>query len=146
MIVLGRKGVAQQPVDALPGREHLRALDLLGDAVLPVENLAGGDVHAERVGGEPQPAQALDQLLLGDDAGAAAGQFALHALGDIHAPAGPAQHQPAQQAAHRAADNNRLTPGQRIALNLSVSRNMLYMAANSTGGISMALSMLDKAA
>jgi len=146
VIALGRKGVAQQPVDALPGREHLRAMDLLGQLALGVEDLAGGDVHAERGGLEPQLTQALDQFLLGDDAGTAAGQFALHAFVDIHRPAGPAQHQGAQQAAHRAADDNRPGPGQWIALNLSVYRNMLYMSADSTGGILMALTMLDKAA
>src|ERR1019366_10577678 len=60
--------------------------------------------------------------------------------------AGPAQHQGPKKAAHRAADDNRPGPGQWIALNLSVYRNMLYMSADSIGGILMALTMLDKAA
>lgn len=87
-------------------------MDFLGQPPLRVENLASGDVHAERVGGEPQLTQALDQFPLGDDAGAAAGQFALNALVNVHRPAGPAQHQRAQQTAHRPADDNRPGPSQ----------------------------------
>ena len=134
VITLGRKGVPQQAVHALPGREHLWAMHLLGQPALPVENLAGGDGDAERVGGEPQPTQPLDELVLGNDAGAAAGQFALHALVDVYVPTGPAQHQRAQQAAHRAADDNRnprARPGQLNILNLSVFGDLLYMTPNS---------------
>ena len=134
VIARGRKGVPQQAVHALPGGEHLRAMHLLGQPALPVENLAGGDGDAERVGGEPQPTQPLDELVLGNDAGAAAGQFALHALVDVYVPPGPAQHQRAQQAAHRAADDNRNPrprPGQLNILNLSVFGDLLYMTPNS---------------
>ena len=106
MIVLGRKGIAQQTIDALPGGEHLRAFDLVRQAPLRVDDLAGGDGDAEFVGGEAERAQPLDEFGLGDDAGAAAGQFAAHPLVNIHLPAGPAQQKAAQQAAHRAADDD----------------------------------------
>ena len=76
MVALGRKGIAQQPVDALPGGEHLRTRDLLGQPAGAIENLARGDGDAERVRLQPELAQALDQLGLRDDTGAAAGQFA----------------------------------------------------------------------
>jgi hypothetical protein len=54
---------------------------------LAAENLAGGDGDAERVGSDRQPTQPLDQLLLGNDTGAAAGPFTLYTLLDIHGPA-----------------------------------------------------------
>ena len=73
MIVLGRKRIAQQSVDALPGGEHLRALHLLRNTARRVENLARGDGDTERVDGQAERAQPRDQLLLGDDAGAAPG-------------------------------------------------------------------------
>ena len=85
---------------------------------------------AERVGGEAERAQPLDQLVLGNDAGAAAGQFAVHPLVDIDAPAGAAQQQAAEQPTHRAADDDgALLRSVRhlICLKLSVGRKMLYM-------------------
>jgi len=91
VIALGRKFIAQAAVDALPGGEHLRALDFAGEAPLRVENLAGGDLHAKVAGLQPEPAQPGDQLLLGDDAGAAARQFAPHPLVNIDVPARPPQ-------------------------------------------------------
>ena len=149
MIVLRRKGVAQQTIDALPGREHLRAFDLMRQLPLRIENFAGGDVDAELIGGKAKPAQPFDQFVLGHDARAAAGQLAVHALVNIDRPPGPPQQKPAEQAAHRAANDNCAScasPGQLISLDLSVYPFILYMTANSFGGIPMALTMLDKAA
>jgi len=72
-----------------------------------VENLARGDLHAELGGGQAQGAQTLDQLGLRHDAGPAPRQFAFDPFVNIDHPAGPAQQQPAQQAAHRAPDDDR---------------------------------------
>src|SRR6185503_5501168 len=89
VITLRRKGVAQKPVDALPGREHLRALAFMGEFAARVEDLARRDMHTEPLCREAEIAQPLDQLLLGHDAGAASGQLALDALVNVDAPADP---------------------------------------------------------
>ena len=81
---------------------------------------------AEIVGVEAERAQPLDQFVLRDDARAAAGQLALDPLVNIDVPAGPPQQKPAQQAAHRAADDDGASPRARhatVRLDLSVHRN-----------------------
>ena len=86
VIVLRRKGVAQQPIDALPGGEYLRTFDFFGQAALHVDDLARGDLDAEFIGRQAERAQPGDQFGLRDDAGATAGQFAAHPLIDVHLP------------------------------------------------------------
>src|SRR5690242_2306132 len=106
MVTLRRKSVAQKAVSALPSGEHLRALAFMRELAARVEDLTRGDVHAEPIGREPEIAQPLDKLLLGHDPGAAPGKLALDAFVNVDAPADPAQQQPAEQAAHRPADND----------------------------------------
>ena len=55
----------------------------------------------------PSRRNALDQIRLCDDAGAAAGKLALDPLENIDLPAGAPQQQRRQEAAHRAADHQR---------------------------------------
>ena len=138
VIALRRKGVAQQPVDALPGGEHLRAFDLSVSAPSRVDDLARAHGDAERVGREAERAQPLDQLVLGNDAGAAAGQFAAHPFVNINAPAGAAQQKAAEQPTHGAADDNGAflrSVRHLICLKLSVGRKMLYTKVKQIGGI-----------
>ena len=133
MIVRGRKGIAQQPVDALPGRRHLRTVETAREFTRAVEDFAAFDANAEFHSCKPKPLQARNQLRLGDNTGAAAGQFALDTLinGDI--PAGAPQQQRAQKAAHRAANDNRALaarPGQwMLPRLLFVCLDLLYTTA-----------------
>ena len=149
MIVSWRKGVPQEAIDALPGRKHLRTIDFMRQASLGIKNLAGCNVNAKLVRREAKSAQSRDEFLLGDDTGAAPGEFGLDPFMDIDCPTGPPQQKATQQAAHRAADNDcapRASPGQWFSLDLFVYPFILYMTANSFGGISMAPTMLDKQA
>ena len=118
VIALRRKSVAQQPVDPLPGGEHLRAIELARSAGPRASRILRVVMSTPSASvASPSAAQPLDQFVLRDDAGAAAGQFAVHPLVDIDGPPGAAQQQPAEQAAHRAADDNRAaSPGQWHAL------------------------------
>ena len=116
---------------------------------LGIENLAGCNVDAKLVGDEAKPAQPFDQFVLGHDSGTTARQLAIEPFVNIDRPPGPPQQKPAEQAAHRAADDYcalHASPGQLICLNLSVYPFILYMTASSFGGIPMALTMLDKTA
>ena len=91
VIVPGRKGIAQQAIDALPRGEHLRTFDLLGQASLRIKYLAGCNTDTKRVSGEAKPAQTLDQFSLRNDPGAAARQLAVHPFVNIYRPPGPPQ-------------------------------------------------------
>src|SRR3569833_3343532 len=82
MIMLRRKGVAQQPIDALPRGRHLRAIILVCRLAAGVEFLLGGDMYAQAVGFEAEAAQPTDEFLLRHNARAAAGQFAIDTLVD----------------------------------------------------------------
>ncbi len=149
VIALRRKGIAQQAINPFPRGQHLRTFDLLCQATLRIENLAGCDVDPERVSGEPNSAQPLDQFSLRHDPGAAARQFAVHPFVNIYRPPGPPQQKAAEQAAHRATHNNcalRTSPGQLLSPDLSVYPFILYMTANRFGGIHMALTMREKQA
>ncbi len=105
MIALRRKGIAQQAIDALPGGQHLRTLDFVGQPSLRVDNFARGDVDAKIAGSKTEAAQPLDQFILRHNAGAASRQLTVHPLEDIDVPPGLTQQEPAEQAAHRAADD-----------------------------------------
>ncbi len=105
VIVLRRERIAHRAVDPLPGGEHLRAFIGTGERAGGIQDLAGGDRNPEIGRIDADPAQRLDQVGLRDDAGAAAGKLALHPLEDVDLPAGAAQQQPGQQAAHGAADH-----------------------------------------
>src|SRR5262249_17850414 len=149
MIMLRRKGVAQQPIDALPGGQHLRAFDFVRQLPLRIDDLARRDVYAEILGRKTKRAQPLDQFVLRDDARAAPGQLAVHPFENVDIPPGPTQQKPAEQAAHRSPDDYcafSVGPGQLFSLDLSVYPFILYIKANSFGGIPMALTMLDKQA
>src|SRR6185437_15385716 len=138
VIMFPRKSIAQQPVHALPRREHLGALVLMRQPPLRVENLAGGDVHTEIVGREANIAQPSDEFLLRHDSRAATGQFAVHPLVDVDVPPGPAQQQGAEQPTHRAANDDGAHPRrsrQLTFLNLFDRGIILYMTLNSTGGL-----------
>ena len=132
VIVLGWKRIAQQAINALPSGRHLRAI--VGNADLPVmvQNLSRGDNDTERLGGEPQALQAVDQLVLRNDPGAAAGQLALHPLVDVDVPPRAPQLQGTEQAAHRAADDDGAPspgPGQLTHPNLFERPLLLYIIA-----------------
>src|SRR3569623_1637595 len=109
VIVLRGKGVAQQPVDALPRGRDLRAFVFMRRFATCIEDLSRGDPHAEALGLEPEPAQAADEFLLRHDAGAAAGQLTVDALVNIDVPPSPPQNDPPEQATHRTANNTSTT-------------------------------------
>src|SRR5262245_9112315 len=105
MIMLRRKSVAQQAIDALPGSQDLRGFDFMRQPSLRIDDLARRDVDAEILGSKPKRAQPLNQFVLRHDARAAPGQLAVHPFENIDVPPGPAQQKPSEQAAHRAADD-----------------------------------------
>ena len=105
MIMRRRKRVPQHAVDPLPGRQHLRAFEFADKTACRIEDLPGRDRDAEIGRIDAKAADAIDQVGLRHDAGAAAGQLALDALENIDGPAGPAQLERRQQAAHRAANH-----------------------------------------
>src|SRR5262245_3987800 len=148
MIVRRRKRIAQETIDALPSRQHLRACVLVREPPSRVENLARCNLNAEFVCCETEFPQPCDKFLLRDNAGTTARKFGFDPLINIHCPTGPQQQKAAEQAAHGATDND-CAPcasfGQWF-LDLSVYPIILYMTASIFGGIPMALSMIDKAA
>src|SRR5262245_45151700 len=80
VIVRRRKAVAQDAVQPLPGSQRLRTFERTDQHTGRIEDLAGGHVHTEFGGAEPEVAQRPRHHRLGDDASAAAGEFALDAL------------------------------------------------------------------
>ncbi len=105
VVAFARKRIAQHAVDALPGGEHLRA-GVLGVSRPDASRILRVVISTPRpVGSMPIRRSALDQVGLRDDAGAAAGELALHPLEDVDLPAGAPQQQRRQEPAHRAADD-----------------------------------------
>src|SRR5262245_20052023 len=105
---------------------------------LCIENFAGRDLNAKVLCSEAKSTQPFDQFPLGDYPGAPAGELAIHALVDLNGPAGAPQQKPAEQTAHRAANDQcalPVSPGQLISLDLFVYPFILYMTVNSFGGI-----------
>jgi hypothetical protein len=115
VIALLRERIAQHAVDPLPGGENLRACELCSEPAGRIEDFSGGDLDPEVGRIDAEPPQRRDQIRLRDDAGAAAGEFALDPLEHGDVPAGPAQQQRSQEAAHGAAGDERAPlarPGQ----------------------------------
>src|SRR5262249_61884160 len=110
VVAFRREGVAQHAKHPLPGGEHLRAVDPAAHAAAGIEDLPRLELDAEIARVEAERLEDRDQLRLGDDARAAAGQLALDPLEHVHVPATLAQHQAGQQAAHRATDHQRAPP------------------------------------
>ena len=111
VVVLARKRIAQQPVDTLPGGQNLGTFEFRGHATGRIEDFAGRDLDPEIGWIDVDPAHRLDQVGLGDDAGATPREFALDPLEDVDLPAGAPQQQRGQEAAHRAADDERTPLG-----------------------------------
>ena len=107
MIMRGRKRIAQDAVNALPGGQHLETFDGQRGAAVDVEELSGSRRHTEIARIEPERVEPCDQLGLRHDACAAAVELALHALEYVDCPAAPPQHDGGQKPAHRAADHQR---------------------------------------
>ena len=82
-----------------------------GHATGRIEDFAGRDLDPEIGWIDVDPAHRLDQVGLGDDAGATPREFALDPLEDVDLPAGAPQQQRGQEAAHRAADDERTPLG-----------------------------------
>jgi hypothetical protein len=106
-VVLGRKRSPQQAIKAIPRGCALATLSLGDHAAVAIEGLPAQDFHTEMSkrcvdAGENE---CLLDLPVGDEAGAAPGEVALHALEDLDVPSGPPQQQAGEQAAHRAADD-----------------------------------------
>jgi quercetin dioxygenase-like cupin family protein len=121
----------------------------MGQPTFGVENLPGRNLNAELIRCETKFTQPCNKCLLRDNTGAASRKLGLDPFIDIHCPTGPLQQKAAQQAAHRAADNDCApfaSPGQWFSPDLFVYPFILYMTASSFGGIPMALTMLDKQA
>ena len=108
VISRGRKRNAQQPIDAVPRGERLRATDFSHDAAVDVVGAAELDRHAEVDRGlYARPSENVPQLRLRHDAGAAPGEFRLHPLEHMGVPAVTRQRERGEQPAHRAADHER---------------------------------------
>ena len=107
MIMLGRKSVAQDAVEPLPRRQRLRAFVLADYGAVYIEDFPDLRFHTEIGAAHPELFKRSRHDRLRDDAGAAAGELALDPLVDVDRKALPAQHQAREQAAHRAADDQR---------------------------------------
>ncbi len=106
MVMRRRKGIAQDAIDPLPGRHHLRAFGLQRHAALGIEHAPFLHRHAKFARAQTEIGQNGENFRLRHDAGAAAGQFAFDLFVNIDLPSGRLQHQPGKQAAHRAADDD----------------------------------------
>src|SRR5688500_18238671 len=110
VIALLRECASQQLVEASPRRQALRQRQGPDDLAAAVEGDALGNVHAEAlVERDADAREALEQLGVGDDAGAAADEVLAGMLEDVDVPAGasqqvggeePAQRAPSDQCAH----------------------------------------------
>ena len=134
MILRARERVAQHAIDPLPGREHLRTFEVADQTACRVENLPRRDRDAEIGRIDAEPADAFDQVRLRDDAGAAAGQFALDPLEDIDDPSRPAAarappgaRSSSRQPPKRAVSSLRSRPQSR---GFQVGQKLLYIEPN----------------
>src|SRR5262249_586608 len=138
-------------IHALPGGEHLRTFELTPHAAGRLQDLARRHLDAEVGRIEAEPAQRRDQLRLRHDAGATAGELAVHPLVDVYFPAGATQQQRCQGAAQGAADHDR--PARMPALQATCSssrpvlirRKSVIYCADICWRNPMALTMMDKA-
>src|SRR5262245_617236 len=136
----GRKSIAQQPINALPRGEDLRAVARQRQAAFAIEHLPARDGHTELVGVNTERLPMGDERRLRDDAGATAGKLARHALVDIGLPAAPPQHQRDQKSAHRAADDQGASLHDTDTLllrprDLPMAGRFLYSAENACGSL-----------
>ena len=106
MVVRGIDGLAQQPLQPVPGGQDLPQRALADDAPLAVDGDALFDLDAEIARAGAAFLQRLQQFGMGGDAGAAADQLDRRALEHVDVPADPAQERGGEQARHRAADDD----------------------------------------
>src|SRR5262249_26785897 len=146
VVVLARKRVTQQPVDALPSRQNLRTRELASHPTRRIEDFPGGDLDPEIGRIDAEPAQRLDQIGLRDNAGAAPCELALDPLEDVDVPAGAPQQQRSQEAAHRAADDQHAPPRclAHSARSCRFPPRKSWYISGQTWRNAMALTMLDK--
>ena len=107
VVVGGIDGLAQQPLQPVPGGEDLPQRTLADHAPLAVDGDALLDLDAEVAGAGAAVLQRFQQFGMGGDAGAAADQLDRRALEHVDVPADPAQERRGEQARHRAADDDR---------------------------------------
>src|SRR5262245_30189878 len=113
-VVMGRvDGLAQEPLQAVPGGENLRQVFLCDHAPVAVECDALLDFDAEVARAGAARAKRLQQLRMGGDAGAAADQFHRRALINVGVPPLLPQERRGKQAGHRPADDEGATPARR---------------------------------
>jgi hypothetical protein len=122
LVARRRQRFAEHAIDVLPGCHEVRALDRSHHPARGIEHLTGVEHHAEVAHLKAQGAEVSDEFGLGEDAGAAAGQFSLDALEHIDVPTASLQHERCQEPAHRAADDERAPSFARSALGAARAR------------------------
>src|SRR5262249_47275156 len=106
-------GLAQEPLQPVPGGENLRQVFLCDHVAVAVESDAFLDLDAEVAGAGAALVKRVQQLRMGGDPGAAADQFDRRALIDVGVPPLLPQERRGKQAGHRATDNDGATPAPR---------------------------------
>ncbi len=107
MIVRGIHGLAQQPLQPVPGGQDLPQPAFADHPALAVDGDAPGDLDPEIAGAGAALLQRFQELGMGGDAGTAPDQLHRRALEHVNVPADPAQECGTEQARHRAADDDR---------------------------------------
>ena len=108
VIALRRKGAAQHVVEPVPRGENLRVRPFQHQPAGEIVDAARRDIDAEVL--VPGDAGGVERLLehrMGDDAGAAPGERAVHPLVDVDVETAAAQQQAGEQPGERAADDQR---------------------------------------
>src|SRR5262245_47789036 len=106
-------GLAQEPLQAVPGGEDLRQVFLCDHAPVAVESNALLDFDAEVARTGAARAKRVQQLRMGGDPGAAADQLDRRALINVCVPPLLPQERRSKQAGHRSADDDGATPARR---------------------------------
>jgi hypothetical protein len=102
----GNRG-AQDLMQAVPGRHDLLEGQAVDHAALLVQCDAIRELHAQVGEVGARQAQALQQVVVGDDAGAAPEEFGLVALEQVGSPADATKQGRGKEASHGPADHNR---------------------------------------
>ena len=106
VVMRGIDGLAQQPLQPVPGGQDLRQPPFADHAPLAVDGDAFLDLDSEIARAGAAFFQRLQQFGMGGDAGPAADQLDGRAFEHVDVPADPSQERRGEQARHRAADDD----------------------------------------
>ena len=118
VIALRRKGAAQHVVEPVPRGENLRVRPFQHQPAGEIVDATRRDIDAEVL--VPGDAGGVERLLehrMGDDAGAAPGERAVHPLVDVDVETAAAQQQAGEQPGERPADHQRAARAPRSGRN-----------------------------